>query len=452
MVTSTAQAVSGIRSCGVHPERFCAVGGTSLVTSTRRALATEEPISYFEFCALSEFLDSLLLHDQVVILGTLGPEDEKFLELLRRDLGESTVLVVDTPTSFDDIANRPAVQQVLRSILEDTFGRNAPTLSPVMLNERVRPSRMSDDYKGEVIRTFASFCSQFDGIWRCDYDRLAAYLVDEQLKSLTSADHKFVVNYLFRTFLLAAVAAVHDGSILAEGLRKYVLSLLQARLKRKAPVTLAKRLYEIANAAYRAAMHPLASEYPFVSLGVSRILFDSAERTKVLGATRVLRAHLAPYRESLSNIQKTILNLNCPISERLRAHADLLGSGAAYLRQIVEQLQLRRTGMLGFFEKLWFNSVDSLAGIPKVTASDKIEAEAEMSGTLALSVLRAARRTWLQQKKESEIRLLLSMVQSVATAPGLLTHIADLFPIRNPDNSLIRQYEDSIYVAQFANL
>jgi hypothetical protein len=144
--------------------------------------------------------------------------------------------------------------------------------------------------------------------------------------------------------------------------------------------------------------------------------------------------------------QGVLLSPDTSLAEKQAVRVDVLGAGADCVGWIASQLSLQRLGARGLFEKAWLNSVDSIFGDTEVTAG----AGGPSVGLTAsaLGVVRAARRTWAQQKRENAFAPLVEMINEIVTRPRIFEDTAAELQVGNLlDNADEAQFEQSLLAA-----
>jgi hypothetical protein len=387
----------------------------------------------------------------VVLIGPVDGDDRKFLRDFQTQLGCEPVLLVDSPEEIKKLTATPAVRKRLGELLKAVFPDSTPVLTVEMLNARPNPSRFSDDYKIEVIHAIGAFCRL--GAFETDTPKVSDYFRAQLDRSYTAPDVQFVVNYLFRTFLYAAVASTHFGTVVADGLRKHMLSLIESRQGRLAPLTLAVKLYRIADLAFRTANRAvlLQSQYfPLAPLLVAYLCAGVDDRSRIASRIRAVRSALEPYRKKMADFQSRLTDDRLALGQRTKLHNELLGSGAAYLEMIVGELRLPAGLGFDYWDKFWLHAVDSVAGSASMKATDTLSVQAEFKTALPLAILRAARQAWAEQKHENAISELVRVVADVLKADGVMRDVEQLFPIIEQRDGLVRTHEESLFAASMA--
>jgi hypothetical protein len=434
--------VSSLRVLPVRREALGvrgAISGTSLLTSARRVLVAGNQPNYFEFRAACQFIEAVLFHDQLLLVGTAREKDAAFLSELQARFGDVAVTVIqDQSDEWQRSIDTPTTKRRVAFLLRKVFGRRAPALGPLELNARPSSTRFADDHQVELIRILVKASGNVDA--------LTAVLYDEYVLSLTAEDRRYFVNYLFRMFLHAAVAAELQGTAVADGIRTIVLRLIQSKLNSSGPKTLTVRLYDSANEALRMSLTPFISgTAPFIPLGVLFSLGISSSKN-LLDRVQEARERLSTYRDAMNAYQNVLLSPETSLAEKQAVRVDVLGAGAECLGRIASQLSLQKLGTRGLFEKMWLNSVDSIFGETEVSAG----AEGPSVGLTgsALGVVRAARRTWIQQRRENAFAPLVEMINEIASRPRVFEDTAAELRVENLlDSADEALFEESLLAA-----
>jgi hypothetical protein len=167
-----------------------------------------------------------------------------------------------------------------------------------------------------------------------------------------------------------------------------------------------------------------------VDLGLAFVVTLASSKERFLSGLRAAVKQFAPFRAHMQELQRTLLDPETPLADRVTAHTEVLGAGASYLQQVVEELRLPRAGTRGWLDRGWLEMIDSVAPAGKYRVThEKSELAGEVTASASLAVLRGARRTWEQQKRANQFAVLLEAVRAVATAKGIERLVREWFEI-----------------------
>lgn len=411
-------------------EPFSAIGGTSILGDFRAAAEGDESLSYFQYAGFVELAEALVFHDRIVLVGT--PEDTAYEQFIDRLNDACKAYVVNTlnDTDFAHFIDRPEIQRRLHDVLDHCFGRDAIPVSPKLLNRRPGFSRLTDDYKREIIDAFrVSALAVSEGQAKIDAPGFAELLKNELTNSYRESHKQFTINYLFRGFLHAAIALEYRGSLLADGVRRITRSVVVSSYP-TVPVTLPKRLYDLANAAYRIAAWPQITTYPYVPIAIQHLVNKLSTRSDIISRLADMRTQFTPFRSIMNEHHALLSDPSTPARELAQARATLISATERYIAQLMSTFSLDSASQSGVLKKFAQKSIDSLAGIPKLKTGDHSEFETEVGGQLLLQLVRVGYQTYSDQKQENRLAPLLALIDETAAQRGVVARISDLLPVR----------------------
>jgi hypothetical protein len=412
-------------------EKFCAVGGTALLGDFRRVISGTAPISYFQFVSLCEFVEAVVLHERVVLVGSLQNEqDAAFLREVNAALGPYVVTALPDH-KFEACINTPDVSAGLRHLIESVFASKHLSLTPRVLNEKVRPSRMGEDHKARLIEGYRSALERQGETWHLNKQAYRQLLLSELSQSFSDDSVKFSAFYLLRALLHAAIALTIDGTLVADGTRRVMKSFILASTERT-PVTLGKLLYDLMNAAYATVVQPHRKlDYPQVPIATQFVLLNAKSRGDILGQLARAREAFRSYRTFTLKEHEILLDPSLSAEKLTRHRLELIMGSGDYLVAVVGKLGNGNLAPSHFLRKLLRRSIDVVAGVPKVKSQEgsSFGLEAEVDAKALLLLTRNTAGAVHEQRFENRFRPLLEALDAVSARRSLATEIQRILPV-----------------------
>lgn len=409
--------------------RYGAICGSALITTAQAITSSGRELDYLEFSAFADFVETLLLHDNLVIIGELDNEELAYIDSWNRDFNDQVIIAI-SPDDLGQYVETESVDRELNRLLTAAFGNDAPALSWDMLSERPEGLSRAAWQRARFAEKFRSMFTWKDNIVDVDDDRLASFLLSELRAAYTDSDRRYTVYNIYRVFLIASLARVQAATAVADGLRKPVLGLLERRMGVRVAATLAKRLYDLTNEVYRSTRESATfNRLRDVPLALGYVATMTTQRAEMPSALVAARATFEPFRRKLASFDRVFALTAISDQERASSFLEFAGSAAAYLEGAVELL-VRNEHADGFAEKLAKKLLESVMTKGHYDTSGKKEFVAELSTNQWLSALRSMIDMYKTAQRENEVKQLLDLVRTVAEYEGVNDRLDALFPLR----------------------
>jgi len=225
-----------------------AVTGKSILTSSAKILNTDiRNCTYLEYKSFCDFIEAVVIHDNIVILGPFTQMENKALELLQKLNAEngSTFVHVEDIKTDKLIVNNNNIDNVFKDILSRTFRNQNVEFVRHQLFQKIHTDRYTDDEKNEYLKSFVKIYTESENDTSC-FNTLEEFLEN----SFRSARESEFIKYLFRAFMIAAYSKSINGTALFTGSRKPIGALIKERNEEFSFETLPCSIYRYANSIY----------------------------------------------------------------------------------------------------------------------------------------------------------------------------------------------------------
>lgn len=357
-----------------------AITGTSTLEAAATVAESTESVSYLNLSRFVAFLEGILFHDRVVVLGEPNGETNSFCRRLEASTEEEIFLTLPLDPDSDLYEAQATLNRLLRHAFD---GR----LDQVTIERLCKKSRRG--WQTDVLRTeFRELAEKEATEEIAGSGNLRAglidYLVSEFKRSALDPDHQYLTNHLLRHFLHGAIADECQGSLLGGGNRDW-LAPLTIPLPRSdfhlqsQPL----RLFRMAATTFHYAVRPRGRDYGGGPDPLAIELFRCYAETSgsALGALTAARNDLRPFRVRLRERELVLNSESSSLRERLKERA-------AIQQDLERMLRVAASGEPS-------NRGPSRADVKQLVKSfiDQFEAEfapgeGGVSATFSMSILR----------------------------------------------------------------
>jgi len=233
------------------------VSGRSLLTSSAKILDSKiKNCRYLEYRTFIDFLESVILHDNVYIIGNFNEKETKASDLMQKlnELNGSEFIHTLNDSKNHFIINNISVDKIFKEILDNTFSNNIQFIRKQLIPENYI-YRYNEDEKTKFLETISRI-SNGDNVNTITDD------IQKEIEKLHKKDtNSEFIKHLFRAFEIAAVAKIINGTAKFTGSRKPVGFLIKTKNKEFKFKSKIYRIYHYANTLFLKNQDISKSEY-----------------------------------------------------------------------------------------------------------------------------------------------------------------------------------------------
>lgn len=307
-----------------------AVTGKSILTSSVKILNTDiRNCTYLEFKSFCDFIEAVVIHDNIIILGPFTDRETEALDLVQKlnTENKSPFIYLEDSTEDKLIINNNNVDVVFKEILSKTFRSQSIEFVRHQLFQKSHTNRYTDDEKTEYLDQFVKICTESDDDENC-FNSLEEHLANY----FKSARESEFIKYLFRAFMIATYAKIVNGTALFTGSRKPIGALIKERNQEFPFVTLPCSIYRYANSIYLNNKRHLFFEekikfyYPLL---LSIVTGKIKSKETVLHTIFELRTEFKEFRKNIVEQENHLTG-----AKAIKKHKNLIKDTKSYYNEI----------------------------------------------------------------------------------------------------------------------
>jgi len=227
----------------INIEKNNVVTGRSILSSSAKILDTTiENCTYLEFRTFCDFLESVVLYDNVYIIGEFNSKERNAKDLMLKlnELNNNNFIHILKDSNDKFVINKLNVDKEIRSIVENTFGKRISFIRKQLLPKNFI-FRYNDDEKTNFLNKISLVLDKENTV-----EEISTIIADLYKEDTNSE----FIRHLLRAFEIAAVASLINGSAKFTGSRKPLGFLIYEKNKGIKLKTLTKQIYGYANSLF----------------------------------------------------------------------------------------------------------------------------------------------------------------------------------------------------------
>jgi hypothetical protein len=419
------------------------ITGESLFYEVSRVIQNNHAISYYQYRALSSFIELLAVHDRVALF--IGEEtDSSYLaqfDWLINLIHEQSDFKIDliSPKQRSDYIT-PDVMSRFETICLELYSYSLGLTSDDLFSKQQK-DRTAEDMSEYIEQAFA-----------LQYPQLNAKACCESIYNLSLSNaNSSELLYFFRAHLLQGIAQLRGLTPILEN-QRLIASVLQEELRVENKTgTLPYRILKMANAllAQKIRTFDKDSNYPRVSMLLSDVIGKVQTRGELLEKSFELRRELSPFREAYQKLENDMTDPNKSLSVRSKRLEELTASikkvwiptisvlGGNLNSSVISKIATKTFGKYGLGEVKAEHS----------EKSDKAEDSVSFSTSL-LGLGTALAQTVSEVYKDSALakpnRPLLDVLVRVVNLTDVKTRLLQILPVRDFDYTAFKLLDERL--------
>ena len=277
----------------INIEKNNVVTGRSILSSSAKLLDTTiENCTYLEFRTFCDFLESVVLYDDVYIIGNFNSKESNAKDLMLKlnEINDNKFIHILKDSNDKFVINGLSVGKEIKKIVENTFGKKISFVRKQLLPKNFI-FRYNDDEKTNFLNKISIALDKENKV-----EEISTIITDLYKENTNSE----FIRHLLRAFEIAAVASVINGSAKFTGSRKPLGLLIYEKNKKIKLKTLTKQIYGYANSLYIAKQSTNKDAPYFQTLLLSIFLNKIKTSTDYLETIIEIRKEFDSFRNNFS--------------------------------------------------------------------------------------------------------------------------------------------------------
>lgn len=245
------------------------VSGRSILSSPAKILNPKiKNCTYLEFRTFCDFLESVVLYDNLYIIGEFNQKETNAKELMLKlnELNNEKFIHILNDSNDKFVINKLNVDKEVKKIVESTFGKEISFIRKQLLPKNFI-FRYNDDEKTNFLNKISLVVDKKNVI-----EKISAIITDLYKEDTNSE----FIRHLLRAFEIAAVASLINGSAKYTGSRKPLGFLINEKNNEIKFKTITNQIYGYTNSLFL-TKQSLNKDTPYFRTLILSIFLEKAK-------------------------------------------------------------------------------------------------------------------------------------------------------------------------------